>query len=179
MKIMVVAMGLLGLSARAENAPSFEQQLLDIGRMAAARRAHGDQPVFTRVIDRPQLGDAWKDNASNLIWGDLVTHRSGVERFMTQQAAAEYCRGIGARLPREAEFYQLAQSLNDGGERALPNMIAHTYWTSTLNAQTGDAVSVIGYSGDGWRYGRADRLSSAYQAANDQKSTSAVRCVAD
>jgi len=91
---------------------------------------------FTHVTDRPELGDAWRDE-SGLIWGDrvvvLLEDGRKKEKFSQYEAAA-YCSSIGAFLPTKKQYEKLVKYL--GGDEhgynseILPNLI-WDYWTAT------------------------------------------------
>jgi len=63
---------------------------------------------FTRITDRPKLGEAWKD-PSGLIWGDLVVSSNGKGIYMKHKEAEAYCQSIGARLPSSADYDHLSK----------------------------------------------------------------------
>jgi hypothetical protein len=95
--------------------------------------------VFTQVTNHPELGNSvWKDEGG-LIWGDLLVKDNGKAQYMDQHDAIEYCKKIGATLPREGQFEQLARDLGKGSESRyepefMPNLAEHWFWSSTVNS---------------------------------------------
>jgi hypothetical protein len=57
--------------------------------------------IFTCDHSNPNLGEAHRE-PGGLIWGEQS------EKSMSQSQAAAYCKSLGARLPTEHEFYNLA-----------------------------------------------------------------------
>ncbi len=63
---------------------------------------------FKFVLDtsNPKLGEAYMD-PSGLVWGSLAKQNGEIIR-MSEDDAESYCEDIGAHLPTEPEFKQLA-----------------------------------------------------------------------
>ncbi len=62
--------------------------------------------LFTRIMNHPELGEAWKD-PSGRIWGSFATDANGKLLEMTKDEAQEYCESRGAFLPHEDSYKSL------------------------------------------------------------------------
>ncbi len=90
----------------AESASS--SQLQTIHHINMDQRASSIGSIFTRNTSNLALGEAYTD-PSGLIWGATARDAQGQIRMMNQQAAVDYCKTIGARLPTIYEFVQLTK----------------------------------------------------------------------
>src|SRR4051812_35489268 len=68
--------------------------------------ANGQDYVFTRDRRFPALGEAWRD-PDGMTWGDLAKDSNGTILHMSEPAAAEHCKSIGADLPTRTDFIRL------------------------------------------------------------------------
>lgn len=130
---------------------------------------------FIQVTNRPELGNAWKDE-SGLIWGDLVVDSDGNPVTMAQQQARDYCNSLSDNqhqymLPTNAQLEQLAEYLGDGSDsrytpepEILPNLIKNRIWSGSIRKGLRPSGYVF--------YGSYGTLGSF-----DRYSTSLVRCV--
>ena len=66
------------------------------------------------IVDPETFGDAWKEDRTNLIWGDVVRKKDGLLWPMTAMEAQEYCKNLGARLPTSGEFHALSKYFETG-----------------------------------------------------------------
>jgi len=120
--------------------------------------------TFTKVTDRPELGDAWRDE-SGLIWGDIVKDKAGQPVDMMHHQAVAHCLSINAQLPTTSHFEKLAKFLGSGSSdgyssQILPGLKDYTFWAQRTNSTLQAAFN--GYSGRvefdtqtyGWTYFR-------------------------
>lgn len=115
--------------------------------------------TFKQVADRPELGNAWKDE-SGVIWGDMIVDQDGKALELSQQGAAAYCNKIGGHLPTQAQYLKLteylgAKSVDGYNPEVLPNLIENIFWTSSvLPESTLSARIILGSTG---RFGNFPR----------------------
>jgi hypothetical protein len=114
----------LNLSAKAQEGPEVEvRSVVDV---------HGHVREYRRVLDRPELHEAWRDS-QGLIWGGMAVkgdqhcpqfeENSREPCLMSFNEAVRYCRERSARLPNMAEWGRIAvqmgaryRDLNDNSQ---------------------------------------------------------------
>ena len=108
---------------------------------AAVSPSCGPAPArYTLLTDAGTVGDAGvglaKDNTTGLVW---MTNSVGGQQSQeqTQTLAANYCAGLGMRLPTESEALGIAAA-----NYAACAFAQWSTWTSTASPQAGDAWTV-------------------------------------
>jgi len=119
------------------------------------RRVNTEDLVKFGVKDTKKFGEAWREPDSKekngVIWGDMAKDEHGKIIFMNQEKAMDYCKKMGAELPRLEDFIRLSELLGSqpgtvqttkGGvfsgysPQILPNLVyekrgGSDFWSST------------------------------------------------
>ncbi|MFZ4714192.1 MAG: hypothetical protein ACOYL6_10785 [Bacteriovoracaceae bacterium] len=120
--------------------------------------------VFTQVTNRPQLGNAWRDE-NGLIWSDVKQDEDGSALLVKKSEAIAYCKSIGAQLPTVKQFSSLSVFLggtgkiNDIGEnkfvpQILPGLVTDndkSTWTASDSQNNGNR-EILFSSSNGYLY---------------------------
>ncbi len=104
--------------------------------------AEGNQHVFTRNYDFLELGIAWKDEETGVVWGDALRDSLGnVRRDIQYSDASDYCHRLHVHLPTYQDFDVLRKKLTKKTGRTffksqiLPGLSGQRFWVSSpLNA---------------------------------------------